>query len=86
MNRNSLRLVIMLVAGAIAVIFTYIWDYSILGKLSAILTVLLVFYLLGSVIKWTLDGFDRQNRQQEERRLEEARSLEAQESHEAKEA
>ena len=61
MNRNTLPLLLMLVTGAVTCIITYIMDYSITQKLVYLLIVLLVFYFLGNVIKWTLNSFDRQN-------------------------
>lgn len=61
MNRKTMPLVLMLVAGAITSVITFIKGYSIVNKLLALLIVLLLFYFLGSVLKWTLDYFDRQN-------------------------
>ncbi|MCR5753532.1 MAG: hypothetical protein K6G30_01800 [Acetatifactor sp.] len=61
MDRKSMPLILMLVAGAVTCIITFIRKYSILGKLVSLFIVLLVFYFLGSVIKWTLDYFDNQN-------------------------
>lgn len=61
MNRRYLPLILMLAAGAVTCIVTFIRDFSILGKLGALLFVLVVFYFWGSVLKWTLDYFDRQN-------------------------
>ncbi len=61
MNRRSMPLILMLVAGAITCIITFVQKYSILGKLVSLLVVLLVFYFLGSLLRWTLDYFDEQN-------------------------
>ena len=61
MNRNSIPLVLMLVAGAITCIFTFVNDYPIWEKLLSLLIVLLVFYFLGSLLRWVLDMFDMQN-------------------------
>jgi len=61
MDRKSMPLVLMLVAGAITCIITFIRRYSVFGKVFSLLVVLIVFYFLGSVIKWTLDYFDKQN-------------------------
>lgn len=63
MNRNTLPLLLMLVTGAVTCIITYIMDYSITKKLVYLLIVLLVFYFLGNVIKWTLNTFDKQNQE-----------------------
>ncbi len=73
MNRKNLPLLLMLVAGAITSIITFIQKYTMIAKLVSLFIVLLVFYLLGSVLKWTLDFFDRQN---EERLKEEGEVIE----------
>lgn len=73
MDRKSMPLILMLIAGAITCIITFIRRYSVLGKLVSLLIVLLVFYFLGSVIKWTLDYFDNQN---EKKNLEEGEVIE----------
>ena len=61
MNRTNFPLILMLVAGAVTWIITMINEYSVLGQLTALLVVLVLFYLLGSILKWTLDYFDQQN-------------------------
>ena len=61
MNRNTLPLILMLVTGGVTCIITYIMEYSITQKLVSLLVVLLLFYFLGNVIKWTLNRFDREN-------------------------
>ena len=61
MNRRYLPLLLMLVAGAVTSIITFIRNYTILQKLIALLVVLLIFYGLGSLIKWMLNTFDAQN-------------------------
>lgn len=59
-------LVLMLVAGAVTCVITYINDFSMLSRLVTLLIVLLVFYFLGSVMKWALDYFDEQNGKNED--------------------
>lgn len=68
MNRRNLPMILMLVAGAATCIITLIQQYSILKSLVSLFIVLVVFFFLGSVMKWTLDYFDRENekRAQEE--------------------
>ena len=61
MNRKNMPLILMLVAGAVTSIITFIQKYSILEKLVSLFVVLLIFYFLGSLLKWTLDYFDEQN-------------------------
>lgn len=73
MNRNTLPLILMLVTGGITCIITFAMDYSITQKLIYLLIVLLLFYFLGNVIKWTLNYFDREN---EKHTLEEGEVIE----------
>lgn len=73
MNRKNLPLLLMLTAGAVTCIITYIEKYTLIEKLVSLFVVLLVFCFLGSVLKWTLDFFDRQN---EERIKEEGEVIE----------
>lgn len=61
MNRKSMPLILMLVAGAITCVITFIKEYSILEKLFSLLIVLIIFYLLGSILKLTLDYFEKEN-------------------------
>lgn len=66
MNRKTMPLILMLVAGAVTCVITYVKQYSVLNKLLALLAVLLIFYFLGTVLRWALDSFDKQNEQKEE--------------------
>ena len=68
MNRKNLPLFLMLTAGAVTCIITFIEKYTMVEKLVALFIVLFIFYLLGSVMKWTLDFFEKKN---EERLMEE---------------
>ncbi|MBO5335982.1 MAG: hypothetical protein J6A94_02475 [Lachnospiraceae bacterium] len=61
MKRKYIPLILMLVAGAVTCIINLIQNKSILGQLTSMLIVLVVFYILGSVLKGTLDSFERQN-------------------------
>lgn len=61
MNRKKMPLILMLTAGAVTCIITFIMKYSIIWKLVTLLLVLLIFYILGTILKWALDAFDRQN-------------------------
>ncbi len=61
MNRKNLPLLLMLIAGAVTCIITYIEKYTMAEKLVALFVVFLIFYVLGSVLKWTLDFFEQQN-------------------------
>ena len=73
MNRRNMPLILMLIAGAVTCIITFIQKYSILEKLVSLFVVLLIFYFLGSVLKWTLDYFDEQN---EKKNVEEGEVIE----------
>lgn len=61
MNRKMIPPLLMLSAGAVTCIITFIKRYTILEKLLTLFISLLVFYLLGSILKWTLDYFDKVN-------------------------
>lgn len=61
MDRKSMPLIVMLVAGAITCLITFIKHYTVFGKLLSLLIVLIIFYALGSVLKMTLDHFDKEN-------------------------
>ena len=61
MNRKNLPLLLMLTAGAVTCIITFIQKYTMFEKLVSLFAVLIIFYVLGSVLVWTLDYFERQN-------------------------
>lgn len=73
MNRKNLPMVLMLLAGAITCIITFIRDYAMVERLGILFGVLVLFYLLGSILVWTLDYFDMKN---EEKRKEEGEVIE----------
>jgi hypothetical protein len=61
MNRNNMPLILMLVAGAVTCVITFLHDYTITERLLILFIVLLVFYILGTIMKSTLNYFDRLN-------------------------
>lgn len=67
MNRKNLPLLLMLTAGAVTCVITYVMEYSMVTKLVSLFLVLILFYVLGSILKWTLDFFDRQNAEKREK-------------------
>ncbi len=67
MKRKLLPLTLMLIAGLITTIITFIDGYSITGKLLALLITFFVFYLLGATIVKILDYFDRENEKSKEK-------------------
>ncbi len=66
-------LLLMLTAGAVTCVITYVEKYTMFEKLVALFVVLVIFFVLGSVLKWTLDFFEKQN---EERLKEEGEVIE----------
>lgn len=65
MNRKLIPLILMLVAGGITTVMSFVSGYSLRDKLLALLLVLLIFYFLGSLIQFLLDFFDKQNEERE---------------------
>ena len=61
MNRKNMPLLLMLSAGVVTCIITFLEHYTVFEKLVSLLVVLVIFLMLGNVLKWTLDYFDRQN-------------------------
>lgn len=80
MNRKNLPLILMLVAGVVTSIITFIKQYTMVQKLFALLVTLVVFYALGSLIRWLLDTFQAQN---EKAALDEGAVLEKENSQES---
>ncbi len=70
MNRKKMPLILMLVAGAVAWIITFVQKYSVLDSLIAVFVSLVIFYFLGSVMRWILDYFDIQNEKRRQEELE----------------
>ena len=81
MSRKNLPLLLMLVAGAITCIITYIMDYSLTAKLVSLFLVMLLFCFLGSVLMWTLDFFDKQN-QEKKKAEQDGEEMDAEEEYE----
>lgn len=73
MNRKNLPMVLMLLAGAITCIVTFIQKFPMVVRLSILFGVLVLFYLLGSILVWTLNFFEAQN---EQKRKEEGEVIE----------
>lgn len=84
MNRKNIPMVLMLLAGAVTCIITFIREYAMVERLAILLGVLVLFYLLGNILMWTLNYFDMQN---EQKRKEEGEVIEkeATETEEGKE-
>lgn len=61
MSRKNLPLILMLSAGAITCVIMFTQQYEVLAEMTILFVVLVVFYGLGSILKWTLDYFEKQN-------------------------
>lgn len=61
MNRKNIPMFLMLVAGTVTCVITFVKQYTVIDRMISLLVALLIFYFLGSVLKWTLDYFDAQN-------------------------
>lgn len=64
-RRKLLPVLIMLLAGAMASILLAIGNYEIKTMLGILLAVLIIFYILGCILKWSLDHIDKQNEKTE---------------------
>lgn len=60
MTRKNIPLILMLTAGGITCIITFIRDFPLMYRMLALLIVLLIFCFLGYVLKWILDYFEKQ--------------------------
>ncbi len=78
MKRKMIPIFLMLVAGAITSIITYIKDYELTRMLWTLLGALIVFYVLGVVVQKTLNLFDEQI-EEAEKKAKEAEIKEAEE-------
>jgi len=76
MKRKLLPLTLMLIAGLVTAVITFIQKTTIVYKLVSLLIVFVVFYIIGSVIVMCLDHFDKVNRQKELEEAEAARLAE----------
>ena len=61
MERKMIPLTLMLVAGAICSIVCFAQGYDAFTMLLALFIVLLVFYILGCIIKRMMDAFEAEN-------------------------
>lgn len=61
METKQIPLVVMLLAGAVASITTKLMHYELETSLWILLVVLIVFYIVGCVLKRTIDTFEAAN-------------------------
>jgi Mn2+/Fe2+ NRAMP family transporter len=82
MNRKNLPVIIMLIAGAIISVITFIREFEVIEKLILLLVTLVVFYSLGCLLVFTMNHFDKVNEQkrldEEKKAAEEAKLAETQ--------
>ena len=64
MNKKNLPLLLMLVAGIVSCIYTFILQYSTLKKLVYLFIVMLVVYFLCCIIIWVVDCFQAESEMQ----------------------
>lgn len=79
MERKMIPLTLMLVAGAVCSIVCFVQGYDAFTMLLVLFIVLLVFYLLGCIIKRVMEAFEREN---EEKSKEEGEVIEKETSDE----
>jgi len=60
--------ILMLVAGSITSIMTYHFQYEIKAALLVLLSVLLVFYIIGLIFVRVIDNFDKKNEEEQAKR------------------
>lgn len=67
MSRKLIPIILMLTAGAVTSIITYIRNFELIEMLWVLLGVLILFYIFGLGIKKVLDVFDEQIKEAEEK-------------------
>lgn len=72
-NLKLFPLFLMLVAGSITSIMTYYFQYEIKAALLLLLSVLLIFYILGLIFIKVIRSFDKKNEAEQKAREEEER-------------
>ena len=78
---KNIPFILMLVAGSITSIMTYIFQYEIKTALLVLLSVLLVFYCLGLILINVIISFDKKNEEERKaKELEEGVVLEKEET------
>lgn len=76
MKRKLIPIFLMLVAGAVTSIIAYIKDYELTRMLWTLLAALVIFYLLGILMKKVLDLFDEQIKKADEEKKNEGSVIE----------
>lgn len=76
MKRKLIPIFLMLVAGAVTSIIAFIKDYELTRMLWTLLAALVIFYLLGILMKKVLDIFDDQIKKADEEKRNEGSVIE----------
>lgn len=76
MKRKLIPIFLMLVAGAVTSIIAFVKDYELTRMLWTLLAALVIFYLLGILMKKVLDIFDDQIKKADEEKRNEGSVIE----------
>ncbi|MCR4962078.1 MAG: hypothetical protein K6A74_11515 [Lachnospiraceae bacterium] len=63
MTRRQMPLVLMLTAGLVTALFTYFKGFDLSSMLIALLATLVIFYMIGCIIRMILDSFEKQDKE-----------------------
>lgn len=75
MDKRKIPLVLMLIAGSTACIITFVCNYDTLDRLVILFCVLLLFYCLGAILKWTLERFEKEIEKEKEKKKQDEGSV-----------
>ena len=79
MERKNIPLLLMLTAGAITWIITFLQKYNPLVSYLILFGVMALFYVIGTLIKWMFDSFEKKNAEAAEQNVDEQMENEEQE-------
>lgn len=65
MNRKVMPVILMLLAGALTSLLAYFRGFGLKKMLLALMAAMVVFFLMGSIIRMILDNFDKKNEEAE---------------------
>ena len=64
MTRRQMPLVLMLTAGLVTSLFAYFRGWKLSSMLIALLATLVIFYMIGCIIRMILDSFEKNNKEE----------------------
>jgi len=79
MDKKNIPIIMMLVAGAITWIMTFIQKYDPLVSYLILFGVMVFFYIMGTFIKWMFISFERRNEETQNQGTEELATEEEEE-------